>query len=39
MGEHLVAVCQFDTKHGPGENSYNFAFDFDVFFALCFCHM
>jgi hypothetical protein len=36
--EHLVSVSQFDAKHSAWEDSYDLAFDFNVFFALCFCH-
>ena len=36
--EHLVSVSQFDAKHSARQDSYDFAFDFNVFFALCFCH-
>ena len=36
--EHLVSVSQFDAKHSARQDSYDLAFDFNVFFALCFCH-
>jgi len=36
--EHLVAIGQLDPKHSAREDGYNFAFNFNVFFALCFCH-
>ena len=38
VSEHLVPIRKLDTKHSAREDCYNFAFDFNVFFALCFCH-
>lgn len=36
--EHLVPISQLNPKHSAREDGYDLAFDFNVFFALCFCH-
>ena len=38
VSEHLVPISQFDPEHSAREDGYDLAFDFNVFFALCFCH-
>ena len=35
--EHLMSVSQFDAKHSARQDSYDLAFDLNVFIALCFC--